>query len=469
MDYKYKNKKERASIIMSFAEEIESTSSPMLTEEGKEELYLYSLKKMAEQNAASARYSLTGLYGNNAFFYKGNECLRTHKEKKYALIRMDLYRFKTVNEFFGRSQGDALLKHIADCFRVYESENTVVGHLRADIFALCTPYQKTDDIIKIVSSLAEKITAYPISCKLLPAFGICISEYGMDISLLSDYANLALQTIKGKVFSFYSFYDNDLRTSLLLEKKIENEITTAIMERQLEVHIQPKINMKTGNLIGGEALLRWKHPLEGYLYPNLYIPVLEKSGYIIDVDIYVWTEVFHFLRKLIDQGIEPLPISVNVSRLHEYQKDFVEVLCRLSKEYEISPRLITLEITESALAENSSYLFHCMRMLQEKGFSFSMDDFGSGYSSLNMLKDQPLDEVKIDRTFLSNLGSSKGRTVIRHIISMLAELGIYMIAEGVETKEQEKFLIECGCHKAQGYLYYKPMPLSEFKKILSLR
>lgn len=457
---------ERASIIMSFAKGIETSSSPMLTEEGKEELYLYSLKKMAEQNATTSRYTLTGLYGNNAFFYKGNECLRAHKDEKYALIRMDLYRFKTVNEFCGRSQGDDLLKHIADCFRSYESEDTVVGHLRADIFALCTPYQKTEDLIKIVSTLAEKITSFPISCKLLPAFGICISEYGMDISLLSDYANLALQTIKGKVFSFYSFYDNDLRTSLLLEKKIENEITFALKERQLEVHIQPKVNMKTGKIIGGEALLRWKHPLEGYLYPNLFIPVLEKSGYIVDVDIYVWREVFQFLRKLMDQGVTPLPISINVSRLHEYQQDFVEVLCLLSREYNVSPSLITLEITESALAENSSYLFYCMRMLQEKGFSFSMDDFGSGYSSMNMLKDEPLDEVKIDRLFLSNLESSKGCTVIRHIISMLAELGMDMIAEGVETKEQEQFLIECGCYKAQGYLYYKPMPLTEFEKIL---
>ncbi len=451
---------------MSFAKEIETSSSPMLTEEGKEELYLYSIKKMAEQNAAASRYTLTGLYGNNAFFYKGNECLRAHKEKKYALIRMDLYRFKTVNEFCGRSQGDALLKHIADCFRVYEAEHTIVGHLRADIFVLCTPYQEAQDLIHIVTSLAEKITSFPISCKILPAFGICISEYGMDISLLNDYANLALQTIKGKVFSFYSFYDNDLRTSLLLEKKIENEITTALKDRQLEVHIQPKINIKTGDIIGGEALLRWKHPIEGYLYPSLYIPVLEKSGYIVDVDIYVWTEVFQFLQKLMNQGFAPLPISVNVSRLHEYQKDFVEVLCRLSKEYNVPPKLITLEITESALAENSTFLFQCMRMLQEKGFSFSMDDFGSGYSSMNMLKDEPLDEVKIDRIFLSNLGSSKSRTVIRYIISMLAELGLDMIAEGVETKEQEQFLIECGCYKAQGYLYYKPMPLSDYEKLL---
>ncbi|WP_312104388.1 GGDEF domain-containing phosphodiesterase [Lachnoclostridium sp.] len=456
----------KVSIIMSFAKGIKTPSSPMLTEVGKEELYLYSLKKMAEQNAAISRYNLTGLYGNNAFLYKGNECLRTHKDKKYAMIRMDLYRFKTVNEFCGRSQGDALLKHIADCFRVYESEYSVVGHLRADIFTLCTPYQEMEDLIKIVTSLAEKITSFPISCKLLPAFGICISEYGTDVSLLSDYANLALQTIKGKVFSFYSFYDNDLRKSLMLEKKIENEITTALKEKQLEVHIQPKVNMKTGQIIGGEALVRWKHPVDGYLYPNLYIPVLEKSGYIVDVDIYVWTEVFQFLQKLIESGVTPLPISLNVSRLHEYQKDFVEVLCRLSREYKIPPNLITLEITESALAEDSAFLFQCMGKLQEKGFSFSMDDFGSGYSSMNMLKDEPLDEVKIDRLFLRNLGSSKSRTVIRHIISMLAELGLDMIAEGVETKEQEQFLLECGCYKAQGYLYYKPMPLSDFEKLL---
>ena len=450
---------------MSFAEDIDVTS-PTLSDTEKDELYWYSLKKMAEHNVDSARYTLTGLYGNNAFFFKGNEYIRSHRDLKYALIRMDLYRFKTVNEFCGRRQGDALLKHIADCFRAYESTDTIVGHLRADIFALCTPYQTIEDIIQIVATLQEQITAFPISCKILPAFGICLSDYGMDISLLSDYANLALQTIKGKVFSFYSFYNNELRSQLMLEKKIENEITTAIKEHHLEVHIQPKINLKTGSIIGGEALLRWKHPTDGYLYPNLYIPVLEKSGYIVDVDIYVWREVFQYLHNLTTEGIEPLPLSINVSRLHEYQKDFVEVLCQLSEEFHVSPNLITLEITESALADNSSYLFHCMSLLQEKGFGFSMDDFGSGYSSINMLKDEPLDEVKIDRLFLSNLEQPKSRIVIRHIINMLSDLGIDMIAEGVETKEQEQFLIECGCHKAQGYLYYKPMPLDDFKSLI---
>ena len=261
--------------------------SPMMTEDGKNELYLYSLKKMADRNAEVSRYSLTGLYGSVAFFYKANECLHSHPHEQYALIRMDIYRFKTINEFCGRTDGDKLLVHISDCFKKYESKDAVAGHLRADIFALCTPYKTDQDLINIVNDIATKIETFSLPCKILPAFGICKSEFGMDISLLIDYANLALQTVKGRVFSRYAFYDETLRQQLLYEKKIENEIIPALNNHELEVYIQPKVNMRNNEIIGGEALLRWNHPQDGFLLPNQFIPVLEKSGYIVDVDKYV--------------------------------------------------------------------------------------------------------------------------------------------------------------------------------------
>jgi len=419
--------------------------SPMMTEDGKNELYLYSLKKMADRNAEVDRYSLTGLYGNVAFFYKANECLHAHPGNQYALIRMDIYRFKTINEFCGRTDGDKLLVHISDCFKQYESEDAVAGHLRADIFALCTPYNTDQDLINIVNNIAKKIASYPLPCKILPAFGICKSEFGMDISLLIDYANLALQTVKGRVFSCYAFYDETLRQQLLYEKKIENEIIPAI---------------------GGEALLRWNHPQDGFLLPNQFIPVLEKSGYIVDVDKYVWKEVFCSLRKWIDKGYKVVPISLNVSRLHSYQADFEQVLYGLAEKYNISRNLVQLELTESALTENTDLVFKIMSNLQKNGFYLSMDDFGSGYSSMNMLKDEPIDEIKIDRVFLNDISTKRSRIIIKHVTSMMADLNINIVAEGVETREQADFMIECGCYMAQGYLYYRPMPIPDFEKLL---
>lgn len=451
---------------MEFTKDVSNELSLLTSEEEKQELYLYSLKKMAMQNAEKDRYSITNLYGSNAFFFKANELLLHNANQKYALIRMDLYRFKTVNEFCGRKTGDNFLAHIADCFREYEEACNVVGHLRADIFVLLLPYVNENQIIEIVTKLYNKVMEYPLSCKVLPSFGICISKEGLTISLMNDYANLALQKIKGRVFTYYSFFDDSLHQQLLYEKKIENEILLAIEYHYLEVYIQPKVNMITKEIIGGEALLRWNHPEHGILSPAHYIPVLEESGYIVEVDVYVWREVFKTLHNWIELGYKVVPISINVSRLHEHQNDFEEVLCKLARDYQVPTSLIKLEITESALSQSSYQLFHSMRNLQKQGFLFSMDDFGSGYSSLNMLKDEPLDEVKIDRLFLKDIEKKKSKTVIRHILAMLSELQIDTIAEGVETQEQADFLMECGCYHGQGFYYYRPMPIHEFEQLL---
>lgn len=441
--------------------------SPMMSEDGKNELYLYSLKKMADRNAENERCVLTGLYGIAAVFYKANDCMHSHPNLQYALIRMDIYRFKTINEFCGRKEGDNLLVQIANFFRKYEAEDTIVGHLRADIFVLLTPYNSDNDLIQIVNDIASEIDNISLPCKILPAFGICKSEYGMDISLLIDYANLALQTVKGKVFSCYAFYNEILRQQLLYEKKIENEIIPALINHELQVYIQPKVNMVTKEIIGGEALLRWNNPKEGLMDPGQFIPVLEKSGYIVDVDIYVWNEVFHYLRQWIDKGIQVVPISLNVSRLHAHQTEFEQVLYKLTEKYKISTKLIQLELTESALSENVGEVFKTMHTLQNNGFYISMDDFGSGYSSMNMLKDEPIDEIKIDRVFFKDISKDKTKIIIKHIISMMNDLDVNIIAEGVETQEQADFIVECGCHTAQGFFYYKPMPITDFEQLIS--
>jgi diguanylate cyclase/phosphodiesterase len=430
-----------------------------------DELYLYSLKKMADLNAKKNESPLTGLYGIKAFFYEANELMKNNSDKKFAVIRMDIYHFKTVNEFCGREEADKLLKYISGLFCDYEGEFGVAGHFRADIFVLCTSFDDKQELIDIVNSIRSRIDQYNIQCKVLPAFGICINHNNMDVSLMCDYADLAIKKIKGKVFKTYEFYDNAMRESMLLEKKIENDVLPALKNDYIKAYVQPKVDMHNGHIIGGEALVRWQNDKE-MIYPDQFIPVLEKNGYVIDVDNFIWNKVCACIKMMEDKGIEPVPISVNVSRMHVYQEKFTENLKNMAGEYGIDPKYIPLEITESAFTKEEGSLFKKVQSLQGYGFKFSMDDFGSGYSSLGMLKSERVDEVKIDKTFVDDIATDKGKVLLGNVIRMINELGIDMIAEGVETKEQADFLKENGCMYAQGYYYYKPMPIEEFAKLL---
>lgn len=432
----------------------------------KDELYLYSLRKMADNNIDSNKSPLTGLYGIKAFFYQSNELIKNNPDKQFAIIRMDIYHFKTVNEFCGRDEADRLLKYISALFTEYTGDYAVAGHFRADIFTLCTAFDSRDQLIDITKSIKNSIDKYEIACKIIPAFGICINDGSMDISLMCDYADLALQRIKGKVFRGYEFYDTDMRERMLFEKKIENDVLPALKNKQIKPYVQPKVDMRTGRIIGGEALVRWVLSDGGMVYPDEFIPVIEKNGYVLDVDNYMWDRVCYYIKKLEQEGVEPVPISINVSRMHVYQDHFISRIKKLTDKYNIKPELIPLEITESAFTNEENSLYRKVKTLQSYGYKFSMDDFGSGYSSLGMLKDEHVDEVKIDKTFVDDIATDKGKVLLSNVIRMISDLGIDMIAEGVETKEQADFLVAHGCMYAQGYYYYKPMPIEEFVLLL---
>jgi EAL domain-containing protein (putative c-di-GMP-specific phosphodiesterase class I) len=224
--------------------------------------------------------------------------------------------------------------------------------------------------------------------------------------------------------------------------------------------------MNTGEIIGGEALVRWQHPEKGMISPGEFIPVLEKNGFIINVDDYIWEKVFAYLSKLRKAGRTLVPISINVSRLHAYDDKLTDTLLRLTKEYEVPAGYVPLELTESAFLEDEEGMYQRMENLRAHGFLVSMDDFGTGYSTMNMLKNQTLDEIKIDREFIRDLEKDKSRIIIRNTIAMLQQLGVHIVIEGVETQEQKKFLLGCDCADVQGFLFYRPMPVEEFDRLL---
>ncbi|MBQ7774372.1 MAG: EAL domain-containing protein [Lachnospiraceae bacterium] len=454
------NKRDRRAII---------EQSTQKTEEGQMELYLYSLRKMAEQNVESNRNPVTQLYNLRAYFYLCGEQMRMEPHKKYAVIVMDIAQFKAVNEFCGRAAGDEVLRVIARSMNSIESErqDTFCCHIRADVFSLFTSFDEEEDLVAIVNRIIKDIDDFPIDCKILPAFGICTSEQnGLNVSFLKDCATIALNTVKGKFYANYAFFDEKMRREQLLAKQIENDIVNALKNDQFALYIQPKVDMSNNKIIGGEALVRWIHPEQGMISPGEFIPILEKNGFIINVDDYIWEKVFAFIRDLENSEIEPVPISINVSRVHAYDKNFCKTICELSKKYQVNPAYIPLELTESAFLGDEQIMYSRMEYLRNQGFYISMDDFGTGYSTMKMLKNQPMDEIKIDREFISDLESDMGKVVISHTIRMLQEMNTDIIIEGVETELQKNFLLEHGCNRAQGFLFYKPMPVEEFRSLL---
>ena len=439
------------------------------TDAGRNELYMYSLRKMADENVHKDVNLITNLPTLRAFFYTGDEAMMEHSEMEFALVVLDIAQFKAVNEFCGRSAGDYVLKQISAALIKITRDRpyTYVCHMRADIFVLLTPYKGQDDIVSVVGELKEAIDAIEVDCKLLPAFGICTTiNNGRATSYLKDCATRALNTIKGKFYASYAFFDDEMRTRQLKNKKIENEIVPALKNGELKLFVQPKVDMTNGKIVGGEALVRWVRPDNSIVSPGDFIPVLETDGFIINVDYYMWEQVFAFLADMLENRQQPVPISINISRVHAYDTDFMQVLKELSVKYDVPATYVPLELTESAFSDKENMMYECMRELRKEGFMVSMDDYGTGYSNMRMLKNEPVDEIKVDRAFVNDIDNQNGRIILKHTIGMLKELGANIIIEGVETEAQKEFLIECGCRKAQGFLFYRPMPVEQFKELI---
>ena len=410
---------------------------------------------------------LTDLYNMHTFYSQAAQAVHAYPERRYSIVRMDIDRFKVINDLYGLEEGDKLLIAIADLLREkMAGTHSVYGRLGGDVFCLCVDYSR-ERILALIKELTDRLADYPLPYKVVPSFGICeVDNIDTPINVLCDWANLALKTIKGNYLNSYAFYDGKLRERILEEKKIENQMHDALLQGQFVLYLQPKVHIPTSRIIGSEGLVRWIHPTEGLMPPDRFIPLFEKNGFIIRLDEYIWEQACITLRNWIDHGLTPTPISVNMSRMHIHDPRLREKLLDLMRRYELPPHLLELELTESAFLENESGLFESMKVLQAFGFQFSMDDFGSGYSSLNMLKSMPVDFIKIDRGFLNEVVTTeRGKTVIRFSISLAREMSIKVIAEGVETEEQAAFLLQAGCAYAQGYFYSRPLPIPQFEAL----
>lgn len=412
----------------------------------------------------------TGIYNKTTFYSVTKKWLEREPDTFRCLIRFDIDRFKIINELYSLSEGDRVLCHIADFLRARTTPPETYGRISSDIFLVCLARPK-ENVNQFLSELEHEINNHPIDFQFILSAGIvCIAHYNQEpMNVLCDWAAMAQRTVKGNFINHVAYYEEHLLTALNREHYITKNMKKALERKQFIMYLQPKYDMRDCTIVGAEALVRWQHPSDGLIPPGEFIPLFERNGFILKLDEYIWDFACRTLRRWLDTGMNPVPISVNVSRIHLHDADFCEKLVSLIHKYNLPPRLLELEITESAYTDNPASLYDIMDKLQESGFLFSMDDFGSGYSSLNVLKDIPVNLVKIDMNFLrqSRRGFEIGRDILKGIIQLIQGINLPVIAEGVETKEQADFLMDIGCFHAQGYLYAKPMPVSEFEKLLT--
>lgn len=413
---------------------------------------------------------LTGLYLNHTFFKKSEEFLESIDKEKYCLLAIDLEHFRLFNKLYGREQGDCLLKKVAELLKKYrEDYGGVIGYFGGDNFAVLT-YLDMDRFRQLHRDIANEVAAWSNTVGFLPAFGVYpISHAVVDAQTMYDRATLALKKIAGNYSKRHCIYSADMEEKEEEEFLLLSEIQHALHKDEFTFYVQPQCDIATGKIVGGECLVRWRSPEKGMISPGIFIPVLEKNGFIASLDRYVWKKVCEWLRSLIDRGFSPVPVSINVSRIDIYSMDVPAYLLSLLKEYDLSPKLLQVEITESAYAENNDKIIRTVKQLRDAELWVMMDDFGSGYSSLNMLKSISVDVLKLDMRFLdiTEQEEEKGIGIIESVVNMARQMHVPIIVEGVENQKQESFLLKLGCRYSQGFYYYRPMPVTDFEKLIS--
>ncbi len=427
---------------------------------------------------------ITGGSNKNQFALKAREILNNNPDKKYAMICVEITKFRALNELYGVENANKILMDFYNLIKNNLQEGSICARDHASTFAILYQYDREEFIAKYFvdkildevnmynknfMQLISKTTGVTLSSKLALVFGVyIINEKTETIDQMYERANIAKRTIGENVYNVCRFYDDTLRAKILQEKTIEDEMLSALADKQFRMYLQPKFNLETKELAGAEALVRWIHPVKGLIPPMNFIPLFERNGFVKEVDKYIWKEACRFLSERQKKGEKLFPISVNVSRIHMDDDKFIDELILLTRKYEIDTKYLELELTESACFNNEKRFMEAIQSLKKFGFIVSMDDFGTGYSSLNMLRSLPMDVLKLDRGFIKDtIQDAKGQIVTRSIIEMANKLNMITVAEGIETAEQAEFLKSIGCKIAQGFLYGKPVDSKEFVEIFT--
>ncbi len=415
---------------------------------------------------------LTGVNNIESFMLKGADIIKTINKGEYcALAYSDILGFAHVNESLGYEAGDDLLINLAS---IITSEPAVkcVCRVHSDLFACIFMTSSREELMSALFRIRGRYYEYQSHCYPTAGCRLNVGIYHIDgperdMASAFDFANLARKSAKLLTDHHIAFFSEEMRVERNMEQSITSSLDTALAKGDIRAFFQPKVDMRTGKIVGAETLVRWSDGEGGVNLPDTFIPALEKRGSIVELDFYAFEETLKILRKWKDQGRELIRISVNFSRKHNSLPNFVERVVALTEKYEIRPEEIEIEVTESCLAADSRVMYKNLERLKNKGFVVSMDDFGTGYSSLDILLTSPVDVVKIDKSFLSKLDDGElSKDYIIKICELIRLTGRDIVFEGVENKGQVDFLLEQGCFLGQGFYYSKAVPGDDFEKML---
>jgi diguanylate cyclase (GGDEF)-like protein/PAS domain S-box-containing protein len=414
---------------------------------------------------------LTGFYNRAKFLHVVQDELNAHPEDDLALVRLDLDQFSLFSTFFGEEEGEHLLRYVAGFLHKLCAEKPVAfyGRMDSDVFCVCVPFDQ-QKLEAEVNEIIELLSQYNPSYHLEPSIGIYhITDKAMAAEAMFARATMAANKCKNKYMTYFAYYDEKMTQELLSEQAVINDAQQALDEEQFLVYLQPKYDLRSELPCGAEALVRWDKPGKGIVSPGMFVPVFEQNGFITKLDYYMWEHTCALLSKWQKQGRNVLPVSVNISRANMYNPNLADMLSQLVKKYDIAPRLLELELTESAYMDNPDLMRNTVGELRRRGFVVLMDDFGSGYSSLNTLKNIEVDVLKVDMKFLPTGGenNAKSERILASVIRMASWLDLKVIVEGVETEQQKNFLEGVGCNFVQGYYYAKPMPVEQYETLVA--
>ena len=438
-------------------------------------------QKLEEYNRSVHRlaYSdeVTGGFNRRKFEQAAYETINNSQVGTFSMVWMNLQKFKVINDINGIEAGDRILKYIYKKIDKLLNDQEYVARLFSDNFVILLKEQDNQKIATRLQNIAFKINSFNINSEykyyLTFVCGVYhIVDTKLPITTIEDRANTALKSVDSMHSDFCrcNFYTDEIRFKLLQEKEIENIMRDSLKKKEFQIYLQPKYSLKLNKIYGAEALIRWIHPIRGLLSPAEFIPLFERNGFIIDIDLYVFEEVCILIRKWLDEGKDVHPISVNMSRAHFVNNDFFKDYIRIKNKYGISSKYIEIELTETMVFEDPEMFSKIIEKIHQAGFKCSMDDFGSGYSSLNLLKDLELDTVKLDRAFFSSemMENVKENIIVKSIIDMTKALNMLTVAEGIESKQQTEFLNNTACDFIQGYVISKPVTIREFENMIEV-
>lgn len=407
---------------------------------------------------------LTGLYSREYFYEQVENKIRKNPQKNYYLMCTNISGFKIYNELFGEDSGEEVLLTQAELMRKNSDILEVYGRLSEDEFGMLMEKEIFSEDAVVKNTLALRNEFSNSLYRMHIYVGVYqVSDREESAALMCNKARLAIDTIRGEYNSYFAYYDEKLLEKTLYERRLVGELEKALEEEQFCIFLQPQVT-ENGTVVGAEALVRWQHPEKGMIQPGDFIPVFENTGLLWKVDQYVWEEAARRLKVWQSAQKEDWHISVNISPGDFYHVDIYETFVGLVEKYKIDPHNLKLELTETMLMKETRGQLELLQKLRDYGFEIEIDDFGSGYSSLNMLKDISVDVLKLDMGFLR--GSDKlerSWAIIQTIVELARELQMKVVTEGVETQEQVRRLREMGCDLYQGYYFAKPMPVSEFE------